>query len=69
VGFDYIQGPGGWVHGVVAGQPGNYGDTIRPGWSLGRLEWLWAAMLSVSVAFSLVLARVRWSGSPPSGPA
>src|SRR5689334_599249 len=41
IGLDYLQGPRGWVHGAVVGQPGNYGDTIRAGWSMGRLEALW----------------------------
>jgi hypothetical protein len=67
--LDYLQGPGGWVHGGVAGQPGNFGDTIQPGWSLGRLEALWFAMLATSDVVSLALSRIRWSGKPHNGPA
>jgi hypothetical protein len=59
--LDYLEGPGGWVHGDVAGQPGAYGDTIRPGWTLGRLEALWVSLIAASVVVSLVLSRVRWS--------
>src|SRR5437870_1973837 len=54
--LDYLQGPSGWVHGTVAGQPGNFGDTIRPGWSMLRLKALWFSLLAVSVAISLVLS-------------
>jgi hypothetical protein len=67
--LDYLQGPGGWVHGDAAGQPGNFGDTIRPGWSLRGLEALWFSMLAASVIASLVLSRIRWSGTPHNGPA
>jgi hypothetical protein len=58
--LDYLQGPGGWVHGTVAGQPGQFGDTIRQGWSLGGLEALWFSLVIVSIAVSVVLSRIRW---------
>ena len=48
--LDYLQGPGGWIHGKVAGQPGEFGDTIRPGWTLGRLKLLWYSLLAGGVA-------------------
>jgi hypothetical protein len=66
--LDYLQGPGGWVHGAVAGRPGNFGDTIRPGWSLGRLEALWISLLAASVVLSLVFSRIRRSGVPHNAP-
>jgi hypothetical protein len=64
--LDYLQGPGGWVHGTVAGQPGNFGDTIKPGWSVAGLEALWFTLPAASVVVSLVLSRVRWSAVPPN---
>ena len=57
--LDYLQGPSGWVHGTVAGQSGNFGDTIRPGWSFGGLKALWLSLLAVSVTVSLVFSRIR----------
>ena len=68
LGFDYLQGPGGWVHGTVAGQPGSYGDTIRPGWSFGSLQGLWAITLATSAVVSLVLARMRWFSTSANDP-
>jgi hypothetical protein len=58
--LDYLQGPSGWVHGTPAGQPGNFGDAIRPGWSIGRLEVLWSSLLAGSVIVSLILSRIHW---------
>ena len=58
--LDDPEGPPGRIH---------MGDTIRPGWSLGRLDTLWFSMLTASVVVSLVLSRIRWSGTRHNGPA
>ena len=59
--LDYLSGSENWVHGAVVGQPGNYGDTIAPGWTLGRLEGLWYLMFGGSVAVSAGMAWVSWN--------
>jgi len=56
VGFDYFAGPSGWVHGDVAGHPGDYGDTIKPGWNMAKLKVLWIGFMAISFLLSLLVA-------------
>jgi hypothetical protein len=65
VGLDYLGGPSEWVHGTVAGQSGNYGDTIAPGWSIQGLELLWLAMIGASVVVSAAVAWRPWRAQRP----
>jgi hypothetical protein len=65
VGFDYLGGPPHWVHGTVAGQTGNYGDTIAPGWSFQELILLWLTMIGASFVVSILVAWRPWRAQRP----
>jgi hypothetical protein len=58
LGLDYLQGPSDWVHGAAAGQPGDFGDTIHPGWTLGRLTALWYLLIVGSIIVSVIASRI-----------
>lgn len=65
-GFDYWQ-PGNWVHGhvavvhqVVHGRSMSEPDTIKEGWSVGRLWHLWYSFVVSSFVASILLAFVPW---------
>jgi hypothetical protein len=63
--FDFLH-PGHWVHSpvsverVVAARSMSEPDTIRAGWSIMRLWFLWYSLVCGSVTIS-VLARFPWS--------
>lgn len=58
--------PGKWVHNAVVVQevivPRSMSepDTLKEGWSMSRLWWLWYSFLVVSLAVSMGLAWIRW---------
>jgi hypothetical protein len=58
--LDYLAGPGSWVHGKIVGQPGDFGDTIRPGWTLNGIKAIWYLMIAVSILCSFAVGRMRW---------
>lgn len=66
--FDFLH-PGHWVHSpvvverVVAARSMSEPDTIRAGWSITRLWFLWCFLAGGSVIISLLLARLPWSMS------
>jgi hypothetical protein len=64
-GFDYWQ-PGNWVHGhiavvhhVVHGRSMSEPDTIKEGWSVRGLWYLWYSFVFGSVFVSIVLAGCK----------
>ncbi len=68
--FGYLE-PGDWVHAwddhpikvvshVVPDGNMNHPDTIKEGWTVIRLWYLWFAFFGTSVAISAVLARLPW---------
>ena len=68
--LDFLS-PGDWVHShdgvpvaivpVITGGPMTAPDTIKEGWSVGRLWYLWYSFVVVSVVISILLARIRWT--------
>jgi hypothetical protein len=66
VGFDYLH-PGDWVHGHVVAVPTithNHSmsepDTIKEGWSVNRLWYLWLTFFAVSIMVSTGFALLPW---------
>jgi hypothetical protein len=70
VGFDYLR-PGDWVHEfaglqvvtvdhVDPNRSMSEPDTIRAGWTVGRLWLLWLGFLGASLLTSFLIARLRW---------
>jgi hypothetical protein len=66
VGFDYLQ-PGNWVHGdvvvvdhVIHHRSMSEPDTIKAGWSVGRLWILWFLFIVFSIVISVRLSFVTW---------
>ena len=67
--LDFLS-PGDWVHShdgkpvafvpVITGGPMTDPDTIKDGWSVARLWYLWYSFVTVSVVISVLLARIRW---------
>jgi hypothetical protein len=68
--FDYLD-PGDWVHEhgglpikvvpqVVPTDDMSLPDTIKEGWTVQRLWYLWYAFLGVSLLVSALLARLPW---------
>jgi len=63
--LDFLS-PGDWVHGQFAIVPiikrgaMSDPDTIKAGWSISRLWYLWSSFIAVSVIISVLLARFRW---------
>lgn len=63
--LDYLF-PGHWVHHpvavahVVVGRSMSEPDTIKAGWSITGLWFLWFAVVGVSVLGSVLLARLPW---------
>jgi hypothetical protein len=71
-------GPGQWVHNfdghsvmavphVVHGRSMSEPDTIKEGWSVARLLYLWFAFFIVSLAVSFWLATKQWSSKQQAG--
>jgi hypothetical protein len=52
-GFLEFLSPGDWAH-------IRYGDTLRAGWSMTGLWWLWYSFVIGSVIVSLTLAVLPW---------
>lgn len=66
IGLDYLH-PGDWVHGhvavvhqVVHGRSMSEPDTIKEGWSVGRLWLLWLAFFAGSLIVSIGFALIPW---------
>ena len=71
IGFDYLH-PGDWVHTwkehptvavvetVIHNRSMNEPDTIKEGWTVARLWYVWYSMFAFSVLSSLVIASIRW---------
>ena len=67
--LDFLS-PGNWVHihdgkpvafvPVIIGGSMSDPDTIKDGWSIARLWYLWYSFVAVSVVISILLARIRW---------
>ena len=67
--LDFLS-PGNWVHShngqpvafvpVIIGGSMSDPDTIKEGWSVARLWYLWYSFVAVSVVISVLLARIRW---------
>lgn len=67
--LDFLS-PGGWVHShngqpvalvpVITGGAMSDPDTIKEGWSVGRLWYLWYSFVAVSAVISILLAWIRW---------
>lgn len=67
--LDFLS-PGDWVHShdgqpialvpVVTARPMNDPDTIKTGWSVTRLWYLWYSFIGISIVISVFLARIRW---------
>jgi len=68
--FGYLR-PGDWVHSwtghpmatvsqVVHGRSMSEPDTIKEGWSVSRLWYLWLVFATFSLVVSFLLARVAW---------
>ena len=53
-GFLEFISPGHWGHAP------QYGDTIRAGWSMTGLWWLWYSFVIASVVVSLTFAVLPW---------
>jgi hypothetical protein len=58
--LDFLVGPTGWVQGSVVGQPGDYGDTIRDGWTFGSIKMLWYSMIGACVVVTLITSCRPW---------
>jgi len=57
--LDFLLGPNHWVH-------ANTGDTIKDGWTMGRLQALWLTFIALSMTISAMIAwrfrpRPRWN--------
>jgi len=63
--------PGNWVHTpggqpvstvqhIVHGRSMSEPDTIKQGWTVARLWYLWYAFLAASVSISILLAWIPW---------
>jgi hypothetical protein len=67
--LDYLT-PGDWTHHPVTVQhvldhrPMNEHDTIKAGWTITGLRYLWYAFLLVSVVVSAYVAIVPWLPKP-----
>jgi len=66
VGFDFLQ-PGNWIHGnyitvpqIVTGRSMSEPDTIKQGWSMPMLWFLWLSFIAVSVVVSMLLSFSIW---------
>jgi len=66
IGLGYLH-PWDWVHGEIVFVPHvvhdrmmTDPDTIKEGWSVGRLWCVWFAFFGASVAVSVLLARKEW---------
>jgi hypothetical protein len=63
--LDFLS-PGNWVHGqfaivpIVKARAMSDPDTIKAGWSISRLWYLWYSFVAVSLVISILLARLRW---------
>src|SRR5450432_1147229 len=67
--LDFLS-PGDWVHShdgqpvafvpVIVGGSMSDPDTIKQGWSVARLWYLWYSFVAVSVVVSILLAWIRW---------
>jgi hypothetical protein len=67
--LDFLS-PGNWVHAhngepvafvpVITGGTMSDPDTIKQGWSVARLWYLWCGFAIVSAGISVWAARVRW---------
>jgi len=67
--LDFLS-PGNWVHShdsqpvafvpVITARPMSDPDTIKQGWSIARLWYLWYSFVCVSTIISVLLAWVRW---------
>jgi hypothetical protein len=68
--FDYLK-PGDWVHAwgdhpiavvahVTRDGDMNHPDTIKEGWTVTRIWYLWFVFLGTSLAISAILARLPW---------
>ena len=61
---DFWIGEGGFpvvtVQHVVHGRSMSDPDEIKQGWSIPKLFCLWLSFVSVSIVFSIVIARIRW---------
>ena len=66
----YLE-PGQWVHSfdvrsvttvphIVNHRDMNEPDTVKQGWTVGRLLGLWFSFFTASVVVSLALTRIRW---------
>ena len=51
-GFLEFLSPGDWAH-------SQYGDTLRAGWSMTGLWWLWYSFVIVSLTFAVLPWRFR----------
>ena len=60
--MDFLR-PGEWIHGTVAGGTENYGDWIRPGWSIITIWAAWISAVLLSIVCSFLLAIRRWRRS------
>ena len=69
--FDYLS-PGQWVHHpvavhqVVSGRSMSDPDTIKEGWSIARLWYLWDAFFGISIAVSTAVAMIPWIPKQPA---
>ena len=69
--FDYLQ-PGQWVHQpatvphVVRAHSMSEPDTIKQGWNITRLWYLWFSVIGGSLALSTLLAWMPWIPRKPS---
>ena len=66
--LDFLS-PGDWVHShngpvkfvpVITGGAMSDPDTIKDGWSVTRLWYLWFSFVAVLTVTSILLARIRW---------
>ena len=55
--LNFFFGPS-WVHGKPAGEPGNFGDTIRPGWTNASLTILWLLFIVASIGTSAAFPAI-----------
>jgi hypothetical protein len=63
--FDYLF-PGDWAHKpvsvrhVTGGRSMSEPDTIKEGWTMTRLWYLWFSVVGISVILSALLAWMPW---------
>jgi hypothetical protein len=67
--LDFLS-PGDWVHvhdgkpvalvPVITGGSMSDPDTIREGWSVARLWYLWYSLVAISVVIGVLLTLIRW---------